>query len=233
MLRPLSDGRKGGSGRPKGRPVPPEVVSFIRDPPQQDPRHLNAGARIIKPALSGFCERQKLCVGEAFATIGRIIADDKDKMRTAPLRLNRPGKVKPLLPKNSRHRKPGRLKAKAVGDVAAFDRVAYRAYGKRGYAITAIDLYSRIGFAMMFSSKSARSSAQVLRGMEAFLLAPIQAILCDNGTAFDGEFARVAADKDITRFYTHPNCPQQNAVNERFNRTVRGIFSGNARKFDG
>ena len=28
---------------------------------------------------------------------------------------------------------------------AAFDRVAYRAYGKRGYAITAIDLYSRIG----------------------------------------------------------------------------------------
>ena len=27
----LSDGRKGGSGRPKGRPVPPEVVSFIRD----------------------------------------------------------------------------------------------------------------------------------------------------------------------------------------------------------
>ena len=51
------------------------------------------------------------------ATIGRIIADDKDKMRTVPLRLNRPG-VKPLLPKNSRHRKPGRLKAKAVGDGA-------------------------------------------------------------------------------------------------------------------
>ena len=60
--------------------------------------------------------------------------------------------------------------------------------------------------------------------MEAFLLALIQAILSDNGTAFDGEFARVAADKDITRFYTHPNCPQQNAVNERFNRTVREGF---------
>ena len=79
----LSDGRKGGSG-PKGRPVPPEVVSFIRHY-RQDPRHLNAGAGIIKPALSGFCERR--------------------------------------------------------------------------YAITAIDLYSHIGFAMMFSSKSARSSA--------------------------------------------------------------------------
>ena len=116
------------------------------------------------------------------------------------------------------------MKTKAVGDGAAFDRIAYRAYGKRGYAITAIDLYSRIDFAMMFSSKSARSSAQVLRGMEAFLLAPIQAILSDNGTAFEGEFARVAADKGITRFYTHPNCPQQNAVNERFNRTVREDF---------
>ena len=58
--------------------------------------------------------------------------------------------------------------------------------------------------------------------MEAFLSVPIQA--SDNGTAFDGEFARAAADKDITRFYTHPNCPQQNAVNERFNRTLREGF---------
>ena len=24
--------------------------------------------------------------------------------------------------------------------------------------------------------------------------------------------------------YTHPNCPQQNAINERFNRTVREAF---------
>ena len=84
------------------------------------------------------------------------------------MRLNRPGKVKSLFPKNSRHRKPKSLKAEAVGDGAAFDSIAYRAYGKRGYAITAIDLYSRIGFAMMVSSKSARSSAQVLRGMEAY-----------------------------------------------------------------
>ena len=34
--------------------------------------------------------------------------------------------------------------------------------------------------------------------MEAFLLAPIQTILTDNGTEFDGEFARATADKDIT-----------------------------------
>ena len=76
----------------------------------------------------------------------------------------------------------------------------------------------------MFSSKSARSSDQVLRGMEAFLSVPIQTILSDNGSEFEGEFARVAADKGITRFYTHPNCPQQNAVNERFNRTLREAF---------
>ena len=91
----LSDGRKGGSGRPKGRQVPPEVVSFIRHY-RQDPRHLNAGARIIKPALSGFCERRGYAP-VSVATIGRIIADDKDKRRTVPLRLNRLGKVKPLL----------------------------------------------------------------------------------------------------------------------------------------
>ena len=89
----------------------------------------------------------------SIATLSRIIADDKDKMRTAPLRLNRLGKAKPLLPKNSRHRKPKPLEAETVGDVVAFDSIAYRAYGRRVYAITAIDLYSRIGFAMMFSSK--------------------------------------------------------------------------------
>ena len=60
--------------------------------------------------------------------------------------------------------------------------------------------------------------------MEAFLSVPIQAILSDNGTAFDGAFARATGNKGITRFYTHPNCPQQNAINERFNRTVREGF---------
>ena len=148
-------------------------------------------------------------------------------MRTVPLRLNRLGKVKSLFPKNSRHRNPGRLKAKAVGDGAAFDRVAYRASGRRVYAITAIDLYSRIGFAMMSRLKAPAHR----RSMEAFLSVPIQTILSDNGSAFEGEFARVAADKGITRFYTHPNCPQQNAVNERFNRTLRKT-SGDARRFD-
>ena len=99
----LSDGRKSVSGRKGGRPVPPEVVSFIRPP--QDPCHLNAGAGIIKPALSGFCERRDYAP-MSVAMIGRIIADDKDKRRTVPLRLNRLGKVKSLCPKNSRHRKP-------------------------------------------------------------------------------------------------------------------------------
>ena len=173
--------------------------------------------------MLAFCERRGYAP-VSIATLSRIIADDKDKMRTAPLRLNRLGKAKPLLPKNSRHRKPKPLEAETVGDVVAFDSIAYRAYGRRVYAITAIDLYSRIGFAMMFSSKSARSSAQVLRGMEAFLSVPIQAILSDNGTAFDGAFARATGNKGITRFYTHPNCPQQNAINERFNRMVREGF---------
>ena len=197
-------------------------MSFIRHY-RQDPRHLNAGAGIIKPALSGFCERR----GDAsvsVATIGRLIADDKDKMRTAPLRLNRLGKVKPLFPKNSRHRKPGRLKAKAVGDVAAFDRVAYRAYGKRGYAITAIDLYSRIGFAMMFSSKSARSSHRYYGVWKRSYCANTNDTDHRQRDGIDGEFARATGNKDITRFYTHPNCPQQNAVNERFNRTAPGSF---------
>ncbi|WOV91682.1 MAG: hypothetical protein R1F54_03275 [Candidatus Zeuxoniibacter abyssi] len=74
--------RKGGSGRPKGRPVPPEVVSFIRHY-RQDPRHLNAGAGIIKPALSGFCERRGYAP-VSITTLSQLIADDKDKMRTAP-----------------------------------------------------------------------------------------------------------------------------------------------------
>ena len=151
-------------------------------------------------------------------------------MRTAPLRLNRLGKAKPLLPKNSRHRKPKPLEAKTVGDVVAFDSIAYRAYGRRVYAITAIDLYSRIGFAMMFSSKSARSSAQVLRGMEAFLSVPIQTILSDNGSEFEGEFARVAADKDILAFIliriARNKTPSMNASTGR-----SGKLSGNARNW--
>ncbi|WOV91410.1 MAG: hypothetical protein R1F54_01745 [Candidatus Zeuxoniibacter abyssi] len=99
-----------------------------------------------------------------------------------------------MFPKNSRHRKPKPLKAEAVGDVAAFDSIAYRAYGKRGYAITAIDLYSRIGFAMMLSSKSARSSARVLRGtktLPAFILIRIARNKTPSMNASIGRFGKV------------------------------------------
>ena len=64
--------------------------------------------------------------------------------------------------------------------------------------------------------------------MEAFLSAPIQTILSDNGSEFEGEFARVAADKGITRFYTiriaRNKTPSMNASIGRF-----GKVSGNAR----
>ena len=49
----LSDGRKGGSGRPKAGQC--RLRSYrLSATTAQDPRHLNAGARIIKPALSAF-----------------------------------------------------------------------------------------------------------------------------------------------------------------------------------
>ena len=43
----------------------------------------NAGAGIIKLALLAFCERRGYAP-VSIATLSRIIADDKDKMRTAP-----------------------------------------------------------------------------------------------------------------------------------------------------
>lgn len=48
------------------------------------------------------------------STIGRVIANDKDKMRITPLRIDRNGKVKPKRKRVFKNPKPKNLKTKPM-----------------------------------------------------------------------------------------------------------------------
>lgn len=92
-----------------------------------------------------FCEARKLNYPQP-RTIGRIIVDQPDKMRSCPVKLGLKGQgiERKKTPKGT---KPKGYKASAPGECGAFDTVEYFLDGMRRYVITFTDHYSRFGFA--------------------------------------------------------------------------------------
>jgi hypothetical protein len=92
-----------------------------------------------------FCAVRKLGCSKP-RTIGRIIADQPDKMRSRPLKLRPIDRE--LREKNRfKGRKPNGYKASAARQCGAFDTVEYFLDGIRRYVITFTNHYSRFGFA--------------------------------------------------------------------------------------
>ncbi|MDD5749076.1 MAG: integrase core domain-containing protein [Actinomycetota bacterium] len=44
---------------------------------------------------------------------------------------------------------------------------------------------------------------------------PVAAIQTDNGSEYMGNFDKAAEDRKITHYFSHPNCPKENARVER------------------
>ena len=53
---------------------------------------------------------------------------------------------------------------------------------------------------------------------------PVDRVLSDNGSEYEGEFADLLTAHGIARYYTHPKTPKMNAHAERFNRTAQKEF---------
>jgi len=49
----------------------------------------------------------------------------------------------------------------------------------------------------------------------------ISVLHTDNGSEFDGHFAKAVEELMIPRVYSRPHTPKDNPVNERFNRTIQ------------
>ena len=94
-------------------------------------------------------------------------------------------------------------------------------WGKlKRYIITAIDYYSKVGYARMYSTKSSRSAKDFLYRLHHLIDEEIANIQTDEGSEFKGEFEDALEDLEIVRWFSRLRTPKDNCYIERFNQTL-------------
>jgi transposase len=102
--------------------------------------------------------------------------------------------------------------------------VLYLPWGIKRYIITAYDHFHKIGYARVYKSKSSLNAFDFLFRLNILIDGKIAAILSDNGSEFAKYFEEACKRLKITHIFTRVRTPQDNPMDERFNRTVKEEF---------
>lgn len=92
---------------------------------------------------------------------------------------------------------------------------------KRIYVYTAIDVYSRYGFAMLSTKANCNKSICFLKKTIKYFPFHIQNIQTDNGPEFSLHFTDGVTRRGMNHRHIHPRSPNENGHLERFNRTIQ------------
>jgi len=192
-----------------------EEIKRLRD------KHKNLGKEKLYPLLADFCDVEGLTCPSP-STIGRLVKD-LGGLRDFPKKITGTGKIKKA-DRNKVLRKPKRFKALYPGHCIAFDTIEKQRSGKRMYIIVAIDLYTRIGFALGTKSHASNTMAHFLHLISMLFPYSIKHVLSDNGSEFKKYFSALVGKKSIIHFHTYPRTPKMNAHCERLNRSLQEEF---------
>ena len=198
---------------------PKEVVEEIRRLRSVYP---NLSKEKLYPFVKRFCDQRKLSCPKP-RTIGRIISDAPDKMRSRPMKL-RPNGQRMEKKKRSKGRKPKGYKANGPGECGAFDTVEYFLAGIRRYVITFTDHYSRFGFAWATQSHGSLAAREFFEIVAEVFPYPLKSVLTDNGSEFMKHFDEEVRRLHKNHWHTYPKTPKMNAHVEQFNRTLQEEF---------
>lgn len=91
------------------------------------------------------------------------------------------------------------------------------------YIFTAIDYGSKVAFARVYKTKASRNSKDFLTRL-IYLWGKKIRVANDNGSEFHGEFLKACEELGIPQYWSRVKTPKDNAVNERFNRTLEEEF---------
>lgn len=208
-----------GSKRPqqvRHRDWPDEVRTEIR---RLRDAHPNLGKEKIHVFLRPFCEAKKLACPKP-RTIGRLIADAPDKMRTFPVKIRHNGRIVPIQ-RAKRLRKPKHFKANHPGHCISFDTIELIVHYARKYVITFTDVYSHFSFAFATTSHASRAAADFFKVVSVLFPYRLEYILTDNGSEFMKHFDEELRRLCLIHWHTYPKTPKMNAHCERFNRTIQ------------
>ncbi len=92
------------------------------------------------------------------------------------------------------------------------------------YLLTAIDEVSKMAFARIYTTHSSRNARDFLERLVYLTERRVINIHHDNGSEFKKEFEQACKTLGIPQWYSRPHTPKDNAVLERFNRTIQEEF---------
>jgi len=122
-------------------------------------------------------------------------------------------------------RKITELKRKPVsGFLLCLDTVVRYWQGYKRYILTAIDRHTKIAFARMYTTHSSFSARDFLYRLHLLLDGKIENVQTDNGSEFHRYFDAACRELGLEHYWSRVKTPKDNAVNERFNRTLQEEF---------
>jgi len=92
------------------------------------------------------------------------------------------------------------------------------------YLLTAIDEISKMAYARVYTTHTSRNARDFLERLIYLTDNKVINIHSDNGSEFKLEFAEACKALSIPQWYSRPHTPKDNAVLERFNRTIQEEF---------
>ncbi len=193
-----------------------EEIKRLRD------KHPNLGAEKLHPLLLDYCDVEGIANCPSSTTVERLIAD-LGGLRVAPQRITGMGKIVKIKRKKVL-RKPKDYKALYPGHTIALDTVEKQRNGQRMYVLTAIDLYTRMTFAIATRSHSSRTFANFFFLVMQMFPYAIHNVLTDNGSEFKKYLSELLEESKITHYHTYPRTPKMNAHCESFNGTIQAEF---------
>lgn len=92
------------------------------------------------------------------------------------------------------------------------------------YLLTAIDEVSKLAYARLYTTHSSRQAADFLKRLHYLTEGEIINLHHDNGSEFEKDFKQACIELSLPQWYSRPGTPKDNAVLERFNRTIQEEF---------
>jgi transposase InsO family protein len=117
------------------------------------------------------------------------------------------------------------VKKPQAGFLFSLDSIICHWEQKR-YIITAIDRFSKLAYARMYTTHSSVSAADFLQRLHQLVGGDLVNVHTDNGSEFKKYFEQAIRDLKLDHWWSRNHTPKDNAVCERFNRTLKEEFIG-------
>jgi len=178
--------------------------------PQRTPRE-------IEGMIIGVRNETKRCAEVVYETLKE--RNVSVCLSTVKRVLSRYGCLKKRSPWKKRRMYPIRPAVEKQGDLVELDTVHFvDKDGVRTYIYTALDVFSRYGYARWYRRANTHSSLLFLKHVRRYFSFKILCVQTDNGPEFGKWFTDHCSTKHR---HNHPRSPNENGHLERFNRTLQ------------